>query len=48
MKTIVTYMNAGTKYTHVFEGHHYGKDYAQLALLKLGIGCSKVLSVEHL
>jgi hypothetical protein len=47
-KTIVTYVRIGcsTRYTHTLAGH-LGKDYAQLAMLKKGIGCTRVLSVEH-
>ena len=48
-KTTVTYLKVGdsTHYTHTLLGDHYGKDYAQLAMLRQHIGCSKVLRVEY-
>ena len=49
-KTLVTYLKVGsdTHYTHMLEGGHYGKDYAQLEMLRQHIGCARVLAVEHL
>ena len=47
-KTLVTYLKTGdsTHYSHTLTGGHFGKDNAQLELLKLHIGCVRVLSVK--
>lgn len=45
MKTIIVYIRSGQKYQRVMQGRVTASE-AQMAILKDGIGCQRVLSVK--